>query len=127
MSLVVRANTHCLGSRVRRFEYLGTMSSNRLLTNALSARVLARPKISPSASSSSHTPWMARRSGHVELSTTEIYTQVSICKLKEIRSATHPSARLGRKGSGDEGPDPEREALLESLAAEADEEAEDED
>jgi integrase/recombinase XerD len=64
--------------------------------------------------------------GHVELSTTQIYTQVSIRKLKEIHSATHPSARLGRKGTGDEGPDLEREALLESLAAEANEEAEDE-
>jgi integrase/recombinase XerD len=54
-------------------------------------------------------------------------TQVSIRKLKEIHSATHPSARLGRKGTGDEGPDPDREALLESLAAEADEEGEDDD
>jgi integrase/recombinase XerD len=33
--------------------------------------------------------------GHSELSTTEIYTQVSIGKLKEIHAATHP-ARLGR-------------------------------
>jgi integrase/recombinase XerD len=33
--------------------------------------------------------------GHSELSTTEIYTQVSIGKLKEIHAATHP-ARLAR-------------------------------
>jgi integrase/recombinase XerD len=33
--------------------------------------------------------------GHAELSTTEIYTQVSIRKLKEIHTATHP-ARLER-------------------------------
>ena len=32
--------------------------------------------------------------GHAQLSTTEIYTQVSISKLKEIHAATHP--RLGR-------------------------------
>lgn len=31
--------------------------------------------------------------GHAELSTTQIYTQVSIRKLKEIHAATHP-ARL---------------------------------
>ena len=33
--------------------------------------------------------------GHVELSTTEIYTQVSIRKLKEVHTATHP-ARMER-------------------------------
>jgi integrase/recombinase XerD len=33
--------------------------------------------------------------GHAELSTTQIYTQVSIRKIKEIHSATHP-ARLER-------------------------------
>jgi integrase/recombinase XerD len=33
--------------------------------------------------------------GHAKLTTTEIYTQVSILKLKEIHSATHP-ARPGR-------------------------------
>jgi integrase/recombinase XerD len=35
--------------------------------------------------------------GHSELSTTQIYTQVSIGKLKEIHAATHP-ARLTRPG-----------------------------
>lgn len=34
--------------------------------------------------------------GHVSLSTTEIYTRVSIAKLKEIHTLTHP-ARLSRK------------------------------
>jgi integrase/recombinase XerD len=34
--------------------------------------------------------------GHVRLTTTEIYTHVSIRKLKEIHTATHPSARLLR-------------------------------
>lgn len=29
--------------------------------------------------------------GHVELSTTEIYTQVSIKKLKEVHTLTHPA------------------------------------
>jgi integrase/recombinase XerD len=36
--------------------------------------------------------------GHAELSTTEIYTQVSIRKLKEIHTATHP-ARLERRAA----------------------------
>ena len=35
--------------------------------------------------------------GHVKLDTTQIYTQVSIRKLKEIHSYTHPGARLRRK------------------------------
>jgi integrase/recombinase XerD len=34
--------------------------------------------------------------GHVKLETTQIYTQVSIRKLKEIHTATHPSAKLER-------------------------------
>ena len=32
--------------------------------------------------------------GHAQLSTTEIYTQVSIAKLKEIHAATHPGALM---------------------------------
>jgi integrase/recombinase XerD len=35
--------------------------------------------------------------GHADLSTTQIYTQVSIRKLKEIHANTHPFARLKRK------------------------------
>jgi integrase/recombinase XerD len=67
--------------------------------------------------------------GHAQLTTTEIYTQVSILKLKEIHSATHP-ARLGR-ARGDApalGPgEPRladvqaRSALLAALEAEIDE------
>jgi Phage integrase family len=32
--------------------------------------------------------------GHVELSTTQIYTQVAIRKLKAVHALTHPSAKL---------------------------------
>ena len=32
--------------------------------------------------------------GHVKLTTTEIYTHISVKKLKEIHTATHPSAKL---------------------------------
>jgi integrase/recombinase XerD len=67
--------------------------------------------------------------GHAELSTTQIYTQVSIRKLKAIHTATHPAAQPGRREhrSGDAGAaisngDDSTEALLLSLAAEADEE-----
>ena len=37
--------------------------------------------------------------GHADLSTTQIYTQVSIRQLKQIHEATHP-ARLNRKVEG---------------------------
>jgi len=37
--------------------------------------------------------------GHSSLATTQIYTHVSIGKLKAVHAATHPAARLGPKGS----------------------------
>jgi integrase/recombinase XerD len=63
--------------------------------------------------------------GHENLSTTQVYTQVSIRALKQVHTATHP-ARLQR----DEGPSNTEESeqrdgaeeLFSSLAAEADEE-----
>jgi integrase/recombinase XerD len=70
--------------------------------------------------------------GHAELSTTQIYTQVSIRKLKEIHSATHPakvrSARVQADRTVDESaavvaaPAPTVNDILAALAAEADEE-----
>ena len=56
--------------------------------------------------------------GHAKLDTTEVYTKVSITKLKEIHSATHP-ARLERSREEREGSE---EELLSALAAEAVEE-----
>jgi integrase/recombinase XerD len=44
--------------------------------------------------------------GHADLSTTEVYTRVSIIKLKEVHAQTHP-ARLTRTGT----------ALLDAIAA----------
>jgi integrase/recombinase XerD len=35
--------------------------------------------------------------GHTQLSTTQVYTGVSIRKLKEVHRATHPAAKLERK------------------------------
>ncbi len=76
--------------------------------------------------------------GHAKLETTQIYTQVSIRKLKEVQTATHPAARLERaKASPATSPGADsdedladasvpaaaaREELLSALAAEAAEE-----
>ena len=59
--------------------------------------------------------------GHASLETTQIYTHVSIRKLKEIHTAAHPAARLTHSGA------PrvdvaEHQALLDKLNAELDEE-----
>jgi integrase/recombinase XerD len=40
--------------------------------------------------------------GHSKLDTTAVYTRVTIKKLKEIHTATHPGARLVRQGSSEE-------------------------
>ena len=74
--------------------------------------------------------------GHAELSTTQIYTQVSIRKLKQIHTATHPAKLRGARVKGDSGntnesteavatPAPTAEDILAVLAAEADEEHDD--
>jgi integrase/recombinase XerD len=73
--------------------------------------------------------------GHAELSTTQIYTQVSIRKLKEIHSATHPAKVRNARVKADSGdahestaavessaPAPTVNDILAALAAEADEE-----
>jgi integrase/recombinase XerD len=68
--------------------------------------------------------------GHAQLSTTEIYTQVSIKKLKEIHTASHPAAKLSRTSTAasalaadDDGEPPAtQEALLAALNAEGDDE-----
>ena len=44
--------------------------------------------------------------GHADISTTQIYTQVSIRKLREIHAATHPEARLRRPADGSAQPLP---------------------
>lgn len=41
--------------------------------------------------------------GHVRLDTTQIYTHVSIRKLKQVHSATHPGAKMERRGEVEEG------------------------
>ena len=61
--------------------------------------------------------------GHANLSTTEIYTQVSIRMLKAIHTATHPG-KTAREGQRGEDREPTAEDLLEALAQEAREEEE---
>jgi integrase/recombinase XerD len=62
--------------------------------------------------------------GHADISTTQIYTQVSIRQLKDIHTATHP-ARLTRQGQvadatiRDEGQQADAASLLAELDAEA--------
>jgi integrase/recombinase XerD len=63
--------------------------------------------------------------GHADLKTTQIYTQVSIRHLKQIHTATHP-AQLPKKNGETKPDEAAREALLNALAAEQDEEEEQE-
>ena len=65
--------------------------------------------------------------GHVKLDTTQIYTQVSIKKLKEVHSLTHPAkAKRTKKIDWNEGePEATEEALLSALAAEGSEDGDD--
>lgn len=58
--------------------------------------------------------------GHSQLSTTEIYTQVSIRKLKEVHALTHPADRP-RERRQEEDDAPDADALFSALAAESDE------
>lgn len=55
--------------------------------------------------------------GHVSLETTQIYTQVSIRKLKDIHTATHP-AKMTRAMQQEQKTEPDEESLLSVLAAE---------
>jgi integrase/recombinase XerD len=66
--------------------------------------------------------------GHAELSTTEIYTHVSIRMLKQVHSATHPAASLNKEDApplpGHSAPASDAEELFATLDAEAEEEKE---
>ena len=58
--------------------------------------------------------------GHVSIGTTEIYTHVSIVKLKQIHDMTHPTMHREQQGCGE--PEATKEELLAELDAENDEE-----
>lgn len=61
--------------------------------------------------------------GHAELSTTEIYTQVSIKKLKAVHTATHPGRPIGAADRYDPTGDAQADAFLAALRREAEEDA----
>ena len=62
--------------------------------------------------------------GHAKLTTTELYTRVSINLLKQVYSATHPAAHLYRSKTPAVERNPQAEAeLFAALAAEACEES----
>lgn len=54
--------------------------------------------------------------GHVSIGTTEIYTHVSIVKLKQIHEMTHPT--LHQKPEPDDEPEATEDELLSTLDAE---------
>lgn len=60
--------------------------------------------------------------GHADLSTTQIYTQVSIRMLKDIHTATHPGRVIEGAGGQGAGAADGRDALLAMLDAEAEDE-----
>ena len=63
--------------------------------------------------------------GHASLRSTEIYTRVSIQKLKEVHSATHPGAKLNtRKFKTDVDDDVTADDVLDALAKEAEDDSE---
>jgi integrase/recombinase XerD len=63
--------------------------------------------------------------GHAKLTTTELYTRVSINLLKQVYAATHPAAHLKPKGAAAKAQDADaQDELLSTLAAEAAEEDE---
>lgn len=67
--------------------------------------------------------------GHAQLSTTEIYTRVSIAVLQRVHAATHPASITVRPKAPPAlvEPSPTREELLLALAAEVSEEADDQE
>lgn len=63
--------------------------------------------------------------GHESLNSTQLYTRVSIRKLKEIHTATHPGARLARRGEKPDDEEPtDAEGERAEVLAQLDEEAE---
>jgi integrase/recombinase XerD len=61
--------------------------------------------------------------GHAELSTTQIYTQVSVRKLKAIHTATHPGKPIMARGAvAEDEPPSDPDVLIAALDAEAAEE-----
>jgi integrase/recombinase XerD len=61
--------------------------------------------------------------GHAELSTTQIYTQVAVRKLKAIHTATHPGRPIAARGKvAEDAPPSDPDILIAALDAEGAEE-----
>jgi integrase/recombinase XerD len=61
--------------------------------------------------------------GHAELSTTQIYTQVAVRKLKAIHTATHPGRPIAARGKiAEDAPPSDPDILIAALDVEAGEE-----
>lgn len=65
--------------------------------------------------------------GHASIETTQIYTKVSIQKLKEIHRSAHPAERSWHQGATTGPPGEHHAELLENLVAQLAQEADDED
>ncbi len=64
--------------------------------------------------------------GHENLASTQLHTQVSIRKLKDVHTATHPAAKLERKGADHEDePEVDPADVLAWLDEEAEEDGDD--
>jgi len=59
--------------------------------------------------------------GHASIETTQIYTRVSIQKLKQIHQSAHPAERTWREPGKSAVPQGEAQALLDALAADIEE------
>ena len=58
--------------------------------------------------------------GHAQLTTTEIYTHVTIAKLKEVHALTHPAERPRERSCESDASGDDHQGLLASLAAKSD-------
>lgn len=100
--------------RYMRFAGIDKPGSTHLLRHAMATHMLEN---------GADTRFIQAMLGHANLTTTQIYTHVSIEKLKEIHAATHP-AKLTRTKSEDVDPTRaadtpnQRDAILNALAAE---------
>ena len=88
-------------------ESLGRLVSKILETTGLRARVGAchlfrHTMATQMLSNGADIRYIQEMLGHAQLNTTQIYTRVSIEKLKAIHAATHPAAQL--RSSGPVGP-----------------------
>ena len=112
-------------------DYLSQMARNYLtdagLTKAGACHLFRHSMATAMLENGADIRYIQQMLGHTQLTSTQLYTQVSIRKLQEIHRATHPTAKLERKSSAAPEQEDEEDAedLLSSLAAEDDEAGDD--